>query len=192
MDPGDKEQEILADILAEGNRQEKAIKRLYEDLFHLLKAGKAKYPALEEDELLSAYNASIIAFRRQVLQGSFRRESSIPTYVRRIFFNKCIDMLRKRSSMKVEQLDNLPDVHDQNRQNSLQQLIIDDDFSHLLKLLDTLGTICKQIILDSEYWGYSSEEIARRISFANAKSVNSKKYTCLRQLRKLMKAEKEE
>ncbi len=192
MDPSDDEQEILAGILAGGNRQEKVIKKLYQDLFHLLREGKTKYPALEEEELISAYNSSIISFRSQVLQASFRRESSIYTFVRRIFFNRCIDMLRKRSSIKVEQLDNLPEVPERNRQNSLQQLIIDDDFSHMLKLLDTLGTVCKQIILDSEYWGYTSEEIARRISFANAKSVNSKKYTCLRQLRKLMKAEKEE
>lgn len=181
----------MAGIIAGGRRQEQSITNLYQRLFHLVREGKAQYPVLEEDELLTAYNSSIISFRKQVLKQAFRQESSIHTYIRRIFFNQCIDMLRKRSSIKEEQRDKLPEVPTSNRQNSLQQLIIEDDFSHMLKLLNALGEICKEIILDSEYWGYSSEEIARRISFANARSVNSKKYACLKKLRDLLKAENE-
>jgi len=185
------DQDIMAGIIAGGRRQEQSITNLYQRLFHLVREGKAQYPVLEEDELLTAYNSSIISFRKQVLKQAFRQESSIHTYIRRIFFNQCIDMLRKRSSIKEEQRDKLPEVPTSNRQNSLQQLIIEDDFSHMLKLLNALGEICKEIILDSEYWGYSSEEIARRISFANARSVNSKKYACLKKLRDLLKAENE-
>ena len=96
-------------------------------------------------------------------------------------------MIRKRSSNREELRETLPENW-QESEEAFHKFSLREDFQHLMLQMDRLGEPCKQIILDAEYWGYSSEEIARRIGFANAKSVNSKKYTCLQKLRQLLAA----
>lgn len=179
------DQEIIQGISSGGMQQEIAIRRLYEQYFHLTYDGRRKYHQLSEDDLITAYNSAIISLRKHVLNGSFRGESTLWTYLNRIFFNKCIDIIRKHASNRVDTYEEIPDRVDSNR-NILTNMTIQEDFQLLLDQLDNLGEPCKQIILDSEYKGYNSEEIAERVGFSNAKSVNSKKYTCLQKLRQLL------
>ncbi|MBK7937097.1 MAG: sigma-70 family RNA polymerase sigma factor [Lewinellaceae bacterium] len=175
---------LIAEIQAGGGRQEKAIKRLYEQYFHLARTSRKKYRTLEEDDLVTAYNSAVIALRRQLLTGVFRGESSLATYLTRIFSNKCIDLLRQKSGSRVESIELVPEKAGDD--DILQHLVQSDQIKNAMHHLQLLGEVCKQILLDSEYWGYSSEEIAERIGFSNANSVNSKKYSCLQKLRQMM------
>ncbi|MCB0529725.1 MAG: sigma-70 family RNA polymerase sigma factor [Saprospiraceae bacterium] len=175
---------MIAEIRAGGNRQEQAIKVLYEQHFHLARYSRQKYPALGQDDAVTAYNSAIIALRRQLLNGVFRGESSLTTYLNRIYSNKCVDLLRQKSSQRLESMETLPDRASDD--DVLQRLVQSDQLQRAVAYLQTLGEVCKQILLDSEYWGYSSDEIAQRIGFSGANSVNSKKYSCLQKLRQLM------
>ncbi len=181
------DQELLQQISDGGRAQETAIEQLYTQYFQLVYEGRKKYHQLRDEDLVSAYNSSIIALRRQIVQGKFRGESTLWTYLNRIFINQCIDIIRKRTSNREETREVLPEDLAQSQQG-FEQISVREDYQHLLKQLDQLGEPCKQIILDAEYWGYNSEEIAQRIGFANAKSVNSKKYTCLQKLRQMLAA----
>lgn len=49
----------------------------------------------------------------------------------------------------------------------LRHLLSEEAFEDLLGKMKTLGETCLQILLDSEYWGYSSDEIAQRIGYRN-------------------------
>ena len=180
-----KDETVLADILAGGIKQERAIRQLYEKYFHLTIAGRKKYHQLSEDDLITAYNSAIISIRRHVLNQTFRGESTLWTYLNKIFFNKCIDIIRKVSSNREDTQTEIPDREDTSR-SVIRQVTIKEDFNQMMNRLDQLGEPCKQIIMDSEYHGYNSEEIAERVGFGNAKSVNSKKYTCLQKLRKML------
>ncbi len=175
---------FIAEIHAGGSRQEQAIRQLYEQHFHIVRQSRQKYRTLEPDDLVMAYNASIIALRRQLLAGAFRGESTISTYLTRIFSNKCIDVIRQKSARREESFDVIPEKAGDD--DVLQRLVQSDRLQQALHYLRELGDVCKQILLDSEYWGYSSEEIAVRIGFNNANSVNSKKYSCLQKLRQMM------
>lgn len=175
---------MIAEIQAGGGRQEQAIKRLYEQYFHLVKTSRRKYRTLEEEDFLTAYNSAVLALRRQLVTGNFRGESSLATYLTRIFSNKCIDLLRQKSGPRMEPIEALPERSDED--DTLQHLIQSDQIKRAMLHLESLGDVCKQILLDSEYWGYSSEEIAERIGFSGANSVNSKKYSCLQKLRQMM------
>ncbi|MEM7371063.1 MAG: sigma-70 family RNA polymerase sigma factor [Bacteroidota bacterium] len=183
------DQIILEGILTGGAKQEKAIKRLYEQYFHLIYNGRKKYHQLSDDDLLTAYNAAIISLRRHVLNQTFRGDSSLWTYLNKIFYNKCIDIIRKVSSNREDAYENLPDQEDE-QGTVLSQMTINEEFDQLVSQLAQLGEPCKQIIMDSEYLGYNSEEIAQRVGFSNARSVNSKKYSCLQRLRKLLESVK--
>lgn len=180
---------ILEGIQAGGAKQELAIKRLYEQYFHLIYNGRKKYHQLNDDELLMAYNSSIISLRRHILNRTFREEASLWTYLNKIFFNKCIDIIRKVSSNKEDAYETLPEKEDE-QGNALTAMTDNEEFNQLVAQLAQLGEPCKQIIMDSEYHGYNSEEIAQRIGFSNARSVNSKKYSCLQRLRKLIESVK--
>lgn len=183
------DQIILEGILLGGAKQEKAIKRLYEQYFHLIYNGRKKYHQLSDDDLLTAYNAAIISIRRHVLNQTFRGDSSLWTYLNKIFYNKCIDIIRKVSSNREDAYESLPDQEDEHG-TVLTQMTVNEEFEQLVAQLGQLGEPCKQIIMDSEYLGYNSEEIAQRVGFSNARSVNSKKYSCLQRLRKLLESVK--
>ncbi|MEZ4772377.1 MAG: sigma-70 family RNA polymerase sigma factor [Bacteroidia bacterium] len=181
----EEDEEIIDRINAGGKAQEIAIERLYDKYFSLIFEGKKKFHQLTQDELTQAYNSAILSVRGQIIAGLFHRKSSLWTFLYRIFFNKCIDIIRKNSSNKTDPYEKLPEPNT-SETNFLHELYIKEDFQQMMGLLDKLGDPCRKIIIDSEYYGYSSEEIAQEIGYSNAKSVNSKKYTCLQTLRKML------
>jgi len=177
---------LIEDIRAGGNRQEVGIRRLYEQFYYLPRDGRKKYQTLDESDLLTAYNSSIISLRKQLITGAFRGDSALGTYLTRIFTNKCIDELRKqKSGRQTTTFETFPEVEDKTP-NALSRLIQSDQLARVRRQLQVIGEVCKKILLDSEYYGYSSEEIAQRIGFSNAASVNSKKYSCLQKLREAL------
>lgn len=175
---------FIAEIQAGGHRQERGIRRLYEQFLYMAKQGRQRYRSLGDDEVLSAYNLAVIALRNQLVGGTFRGESSISTYLTRIYSNKCIDLLRSKNARPTEPLESARETTSE--EDSLKNLILSDQITRVMEQLQQLGEPCKQILLDSDYWGYSAEEIAQRIGFSNAASVNSKKYTCLQKLRQAL------
>lgn len=180
--------QYIADIQAGGRNQEISIKKLYEQYFYLIRVGRKKYPKMDEDDLLTAYNATIISFRKHILNQGFRGNSSIATYLNRIFFNKCIDILRKHSSNKEDSgYESLPEFPDTTHTPSiLKQIYQEEKLKRVMRLLGHLGGVCKKIIIDAEYWGYNATEIAERVGFSNSRSVSSKKYDCLKRLSKMV------
>ncbi len=179
---------LIEAIHAGGSRQELGIRNLYDQFFYLTRDGRKKYPTLDESDLVTAYNSAVISLRKQLLTGKFRGDSALATYFTRIFTNKCIDLLRKqKSGLQTTPYEYAPEVEDKTP-NALHRLIQSDQLERVRRQLQVLGEVCKQILLDSEYHGYSSEEIATRIGFSNAASVNSKKYSCLQKLREALQA----
>lgn len=177
------DESLIDDICAGGGRQEQGIRRLYEMNYSLVRTGRTQYRSLDEADVLSAYNSAIISLRKQLLNGSFRGDSSLATYLTRIFTNKCIDQLRKlKSTRDTAPMEYARELEDETP-DALSKLIQSDRVEHIRRHLLAIGEVCKQILLDSEYYGYSAEEIAKRIGFSSAASVNSKKYTCLQKLR---------
>lgn len=176
---------LKGEIHAGGNRQERAIRQLYEQCFHLARYGKTKYRQLDNDDLVSAYNSAIIAVRNQILNGAFRGDSAIQTYLNRIFMNRCVDILRSKSSNPVELVERMPDAPDDS-QDLLSRWADEEQVEMVKQKLTQLGGVCQQILMYSEYLGYSSAETAEVVGFKNANSVNSKKYACLQKLRELM------
>lgn len=179
---------LIEAIRAGGNRQEQGIRNLYDQFFYLTRDGRKKYPTLDESDLVTAYNSAVISLRKQLLTGAFRGDSALGTYFTRIFTNKCIDLLRKqKSGVQTTPYEYAPEVEDKTP-NALNRLIQSDQLERVRRQLQAIGEVCKQILLDSEYYGYSAEEIAARIGFSNAASVNSKKYSCLQKLREALQA----
>ena len=140
---------------------------------------------LDEDDAKEAYSSSIFALYQTIRSGTFRGESKLSTYLTKIFSNRCIDILRKNSSSKVERPETLPDLHDESK-DIIKEITIGEDFNKAKTWMDQLGALCKQIILDALYWHYTMEEIAERNALKDARHASDRKYECLQRLRRMM------
>lgn len=184
--------EYLIDaIQAGGSRQEEGIRRLYAQFFYMVQKDHRKYRQLDTTDLVTAYNSAVISLREQLVNGAFRSESRLGTYLTRIYKNKCIDLLRQKNvaqrEMPVMEIPEAP----LEEPSILTRLANADEVEKVQQYLQQISEVCRQILIDSEYYGYTSEEIAERIGFTSAASVNSKKYTCLQRLREFLAKIKE-
>lgn len=178
---------LLIEAIQQGGQpQEKAIRQLYEQCFYMVRDGRSKYRQLNDDDLLSAYNLAVIAVRKQILNGTFRGESAVATYLQKIFSNRVIDILRVKSSNRIVPVEYLPESPDDS-QDLLANWVREEQLAMVRDKLRQLGGVCEQILHLSEYLEYSAQQIAEAIGFSNANSVNSKKYSCLQKLRELIK-----
>ncbi len=172
------DKQLIEGIQQGGPRQEQAIRQLYEQCFYMVRDGRSKYRQLDDDDLLSAYNSAIIAVRKQILNGAFRGESALATYLQKIFSNRSIDILRVKSSNRVMSVEFIPEKPDDS-QDVLANWIREERLAMVREKLKLLGGVCEQILHLSEYLEYTAQQIADAIGFSNANSVNSKKYSCL-------------
>ncbi len=177
--------QLIGAIQQGGPGQEKAIRHLYEQCFYMVRDGRGKYRQLDDEDLLSAYNSAIIAVRKQILNNAFRGESALATYLQKIFSNRSIDILRTKSSNRTVPMEHIPDAPDES-QDLLSRWVREEQLEMVRNKLKQLGGVCEKILHLSEYLDYTAQQIAEAIGFSNANSVNSKKYSCLQNLRKLM------
>lgn len=183
------DQEILKGILAGGAEAEKICADLYDLYSGLVIHGMKRY-GLEKEDALDVYADAIIALRLQVIHQKFRGESSIKTYLFRIFYNRCSNKARDLKTKQLSLIDELPDYPEQG-QSILNKLIVDEAFQALGQLLDQIGKQCKDIILLRDYYGYSPDEIAEKIGFKTPRSVSSMRVRCRAKLKALIAQNKQ-
>jgi RNA polymerase sigma-70 factor (ECF subfamily) len=176
-----RDNEIIHQIILGGYPMEKCLELFYKENFGYLGIMGKKY-GLDREALLDAYSDSIIAFRDHVRNNQFKQKSKCSTYFYSIFNNKCIDILRKKTTYIVthEIPENLKDT----TPDIIQALTFSVEKDYLTGLMTRLGSRCREILMD---WndGYSMEDIAIRNHLLNAKVARSKRYSCLQQLLEL-------
>lgn len=181
------DQEILEGILAGGASKEKYVNYLYDNAFPgLINKIKGKLHLSEED-IRDAYTDAVVKLVEQILKQKFRGEAKLSSYFYRIFYNKGVDILRKRSSHGVEYLpvdETIPQADP--AKNILDLLEVKDDVRKIQGLLQKLNPKCRQILL-LFYEGYSMEEIAEKAELKNAESATSQKYKCFKKLMSFVK-----
>ena len=157
---------------------EKCLELFYRDNIGYIGIMGRKY-GLDREALTDAYSDSIIDFKEQVRKQQFQRKSKCSTYFYRIFNNKCIDILRKKTTNII--IHEIPEYLRDTTPDIIQKLTFAARKQYLDKMIDRLGSRCKEILMD---WndGYTMDEIARRNDLLNANVARSKRYSCLKQL----------
>jgi len=174
--------------IIEGLRSDAATRRKYEYLLfrkfaYLVPSRPGKY-RLEEEEASDAYTDAFLAVVDNIRSSKFRGESSIKTYLSRIFRNKCVDRSRKNATNKVEWLDEFPDISDPSK-DFLRRLVGEEEMKGISQLIQQLGERCQEILMLSGQ-GYTPAEIAEKMEFKTARSASSQRYKCLEKLKKLI------
>ena len=182
--------DLIAGLEAGGVQRRQCEGRLYQKYAYLIADGARKH-RLGQDDCASAYSDTVLSVIDTILAGQFERRSELKTYIYQIFTNKCIDLIRKKSTQRdrvhdaISLDDSLLQLPDSAR-SIVQQLIAQSDVERLRKLIGTLGDKCREMILA---WGegYSDEEIARQLNYNTAAVAKTSRLRCLERLRDLYK-----
>ncbi len=186
----DTDQEIIWRLKTGGIDKRREEEQLFSRYTYFIREGMTKYN-LNEDEAFSAYSDTILSAIEKIMNGTFEGRSSLKTYVYQIFHNRCVDLVRKKTTNKysVHRTESVTDlllrISDSAR-SVVQQLIDRADRSLLKQKLNELGGNCKELLM---LWGdnYSDKEIAARLQYKTADVVKTSRLRCLEKLRKLYK-----
>ncbi len=184
------DQPIIESLLQNGNNRRKGEELLFTTYQYFIKEGIKKY-ALSEDEAFDAYSDSVLAAIEKISKKLFEGRSSIKTWLFQIFQNKCVDLVRKRSTNKnsVHQTTSVSDILYQlsDASKTIIQLLTEKTDRDLLKRrLDEVGIKCRELLTLSAD-GYSDREISTQLAYKSADVVKTSRLRCLEKLRQLYK-----
>ena len=186
------DQEIIEQLRLSGNDKRKSEEQLFNRFAYFIREGMTKH-ALSEDESFDAYSDTILAALQNIKSAQFEARASLKTYLYQIFHNKCVDLLRKRTTNKnsVHRPDSISErllLISDNARSVVQKLIEQADWKLLREKLNQLEEKCRQLLL---YWGdnYSDREIASLLQYKTADVVKTSRLRCMDRLRKLYKVE---
>ncbi len=170
--------EIIQNILLGGSHMERCLEIFYKENTRFINVMEKKY-GINRESAIDAYTDAIIDFKEQVRNRKFHHKSKCSTYLYSIFNNKCIDILRKKTTHTIT--NDLPENIMDHSPDIVQMLTKTVEKAYLDNLMAMLGSRCREILMD---WndGYNMDEIALRNDLLNANVARSKRYTCLQQL----------
>jgi RNA polymerase sigma factor (sigma-70 family) len=170
--------DIIHHIEEGGYLMERCLEAFYRDNIRFISMMSRKYE-LDREVLMDAYSDAVIDFKEQVRKHQFKRKSKCSTYFYSIFNNKCIDILRRKTTNIIS--NEIPEYLSDTDPDIIHQMTFAVQKQVLDKMISRLGSRCREILMD---WndGYSMEEIARRNHLLNANVARSKRYSCLQQL----------
>jgi len=174
---------LIAAIQAGHTASERATATLFRQYAYFVKKRPAKY-GLSEEDALDAYSDAYLAVVEHIKTGRFRGESTIKTYLSRIFRNKCVDKARYNSTKKVDWTDTFPEMADASK-DFLRKIISTEELEAVQHRLKDLSDKCREMLLMAAQ-GYSPAELAHKFNLATARSASSQRYKCLAKLKKLM------
>jgi RNA polymerase sigma-70 factor (ECF subfamily) len=148
--------------------------------------GMKKYK-LSDDECSSAYSDAIISVIESIVSARFEGRSSLKTYIYQIFMNKCVDVIRKKTTNKstvfdTKEIDDYMYALPDKARNVVQQLVEKSNREILAQKIDTLGEKCKRLLLLFED-GFSDKEIAAEMQYNSVDVVKTTRLRCLEKLR---------
>ncbi len=161
-------------------------KILYDQYIYFIDEGCRKYH-LTYDDSFSAYSDTVFSSVHNIVNGHFDGRSSIKTYLYQIFFNKCIDLVRKNTTNKqqVHKTMPVPEILNQlpDSAKSVIERLLNNELKAKVKAhLNNIGEKCKEVLLMYED-GLTDKEIAEALSYNNAAVVKTTRLRCIEKLR---------
>jgi RNA polymerase sigma factor (sigma-70 family) len=182
------EREIINSIQQNDDGRKKGEERLFNRYAYFIQEAIHKY-SLTREEAFDLYSDTIIVAITKIGDGSFEGRSSLKTWVYKIFHNKYVDLLRKKTTNRqsVHRTVEISDLGGQFTDTSktiLQELADKTDWDMLRANLKQIGDSCNQLLL---LWadGFSDKEIAAKLEYKTADVVKTSRLRCLGKLKQL-------
>ena len=182
------DEELIQNLQGNNLLKRKAEDALFKQYIYFIKEGVKKY-ALQEDEAFDAYSDTILQAIDNIRKGHFENRSALKTYLYRIFINKCVDFLRKKTTNKnsVHKTAFISDmlilIADPAK-TVVQQLIERTDMESLKNKLQELGESCRKLLMLFAD-GFSDREVSVLMEYKSADVVKTSRLRCVDKLRLL-------
>ncbi|MCW3092825.1 MAG: sigma-70 family polymerase sigma factor [Ferruginibacter sp.] len=188
------DEELIKSLQQNNSLKRRAEEELFNRHAYFIREGMNKY-SLPEEEAFDAYSDTILQTIDNITKGLFEKRSSLKTYLFRIFYNKCVDLIRKKTTNKssIHQTASISDmlllVAD-SAKTVIQQLIEKTDLDILKNKMKELGENCRKLLAMFAD-GYNDKEIAVFMEYKTADVVKTSRLRCLEKLRQLYNTKKE-
>ena len=184
------DRDIITNLLQDGIDRKKGEEQLFSHYAYFIEQAMHKY-SFQEDEAFNIYADTIMAAIARITNRSFEGRSSLKTWLYQIFHNKCVDLVRKKttnkdsvhhalsiSAMLLQMADTAKSV--------IQEIMERTDKELMIQKLKEIGENCRQLLLQ---WaeGFSDKEIAVTMEYKTADVVKTSRLRCLEKLRQLYK-----
>lgn len=182
------DEELIQNLQGNNLLKRKAEDALFKQYNYFIREGIKKY-VLQEDEAFDAYSDTVLQAIDNIRKGHFENRSALKTYLYRIFINKCVDLLRKKTTNKnsVHQTASLSDmlilIADPAK-TVVQQLIERTDMESLKNKLQELGENCRKLLMLFAD-GFSDREVSVLMEYKSADVVKTSRLRCVDKLRLL-------
>src|SRR5664279_5258005 len=93
------DQEIIEQLRQSGVDKRRSEEQLFNRFAYFVREGMTKH-ALSEDESFDAYSDTMLAAFENIRNAHFEARASLKTYLYQIFHNKCVDLIRKKTTNK--------------------------------------------------------------------------------------------
>lgn len=185
------DREIIDALQQSGPERRLAEEKLFKEYVYFIHKATYKY-SLPEEDAFDAYSDTILSAIQTIARRDFEERSSLKTWLSRIFHNKCVDLVRKRTTNKysVHQTSAVTDYmleFSDTAKTVVQKLVDRADLDVLREKLDQLGTNCRQMLLLSAD-GFTDQQIAQELGYKTADVAKTSRLRCLEKLKHLYKA----
>ena len=177
----------LLSLLGSGKAIDNPVKHLYEKYFYVLSSYIEQNQGSREDAE-DIFQEVVLTFIDLVRKNKFRGESSVKTFLFAINRNIWLNELKRRGrqlkrneKFSVEQPDAEPGVEKMisNREARKQ----------VFNIIESLGEVCKKILLAFYYENLPISEILTRLDYQNEQVVRNKKAKCMKSLEEKFSAD---
>ena len=183
------EQEIISSLKSFGTTKARAEEQLFVKYSYLIANGMRKY-YICEDDAFNAYSDTILYVIQSITNGSFQEKATIKTYLHRIFYNKCVDITRKKASKRNSVYETIPidliEPYLSDNSVSIIEKLVEE--SQVNKLRQKMNQLCNnhRTLLMLSATGYTDKEIATVMSFKSIDVVKTTRLRCIKKLRRML------
>lgn len=182
------DRQIIGLLRQKGLERRRGEESLFSEYAYFIREGVRKH-RLSEDEAFDAYSDSVLVAIESIAAETYKGDSSLKSYLYKIFHNKCVDLFRKnttnKNSVNRAQSINEELFHLTDKSRSIIQTLIEKaDWKVLKERLAQIGDDCRKMLL---LWAdsYTDKEIAVALEYKTANVVKTSRLRCLAKLRQL-------
>ncbi|MCF1714211.1 sigma-70 family RNA polymerase sigma factor [Flavihumibacter sp. RY-1] len=159
------------------------VKELYNSYFEMLTAFLRTKGAAQE-EAADIFQESILVFIEAARAGKFKGDSSIKSYLFGIAKNLWLEEIR--SSERRNRRQQVFHQASPTIESTEARIFNKEMQKTWLQLFNSIGSVCKAILMGFYYEKLSMRELLDKVSFASEQALRNKKSKCMKALKEML------
>ncbi|NQY01207.1 MAG: sigma-70 family RNA polymerase sigma factor [Flavobacteriaceae bacterium] len=181
------DEQLVADLQApEVQRQDKALKYLYQEYFPVAKKIIAGYQHVLSVKDL--FQDAMIVVYKNVRSGKYAGKSTLKTYLMGIVKNLCKKQIQDevQASQRLQDwANNRTEIHSEIEKVSEEEQ--DRRMAVVMACLDRLDEKCWTLLSGYYFEGLRMAQLSAQLGYVSAQVTKSKKYKCMKKLMEMVK-----